>query len=109
MPSFAAVCVLISTHEPHITLESGSGASCIHGRWASEPSYHICEANGKKWNGKSFASPSNCGAVYFLGGPSNFAAPIGAGLSSALHQPPWSCTFDQNSSASFATLLPCSL
>ena len=35
---FAAVCGLISTHVPHITLESGSGASCIQGNCASEPS-----------------------------------------------------------------------
>ena len=38
MPSFAAVCGLISTQLLHIADVSGSGISCSHGRCAAEPS-----------------------------------------------------------------------
>src|SRR5580765_5865607 len=61
IPSFDAVCGLISTHVLHIAVLIGSGISCIHGRCAVEPSRNACDEKGRKWNGYCAGSPSNTG------------------------------------------------
>src|ERR1043165_9815367 len=61
MPSFDAVCGLISTHVLHIAVLIGSGISCSQGRCAVDPSRNACDANGRKWNGYCDGSPSKLG------------------------------------------------
>src|SRR5580765_5918371 len=62
IPSFDAVCGLISTHVLHIAVLIGSGISCIHGRCAVDPSRNACDENGRTWNGYWLGSPSKLGA-----------------------------------------------
>src|SRR5215510_1669163 len=63
-PSFAAVVGLISIQLLHIADVIGSGSSCSHGRWASDPSRNADEAYGRKLSGYSLGSPSSSAAAY---------------------------------------------